>query len=460
MIGGLKRTSSRLAIAAAASMFVGGAALTPAQAADLGGDCCADLEERVAELEATAVRHRRRQMRLVLSGQVNSALLFWDNGEEDDIYVIDNDESSTRINLRFEGTAVPGVTVGGQIEFDLESAGGGDVSENDGDDGEDINLRRAEWFVSGDFGTVSVGQGSQASDGFAEVSFSGSALASVGYGLATTNIGGFSVFNTNTNNYVGRLNAGNNIVGSTIFSISSDFDPSRRNRVRYDSPTFAGFTVSTSWGEDDEADVALRYSNEFNGLRVAAAAAYLWDDDDGNGDRDYEETYGFSIAFFHVPSGLHFQGGWVQNDFNSDDDLANVAAASGAGILTNDANALTADRSATNWWLATGATFRAFSLGTTDVTIQYIKTDGGAVYIAQDVLSTEANAAASGGDAIETQVYGIGLSQNIDSLGGASIYLSYNRLEAEADAAAFGGNAAQDLDVEFDYVTAGMRVRF
>ncbi len=435
---GLFGTSSRLALVAA-GLFVGGAALSPAQAADLGGDCCADLEERVAELEATAVRHRRRQMRLVLSGQVNSALLFWDNGEESDIYVIDNDESSTRINLRFTGTAVPGVTVGGQIEFDLEAAGGGDVNVNDGDDGEDINLRRAEWFVQGDFGTVTLGQGSQASDGFAEVSFSGSALGSVGYGLATTNIGGFDVFNEVTGNYT----------NASVFEISSDFDPSRRNRVRYDSPTFAGFTVSTSWGEDDEADVALRYANEFNGLRVAAAAAYLWDDDDGDGDQDYQETYGGSIAFFHVPSGIHLQGGYVQNDFNSDDDLTN-----GAGFPQD------ADRSGRNWWVATGVTFRAFSLGTTDVTIQYIETEGASVYNGVDTISTDANAAALGGDAVETQVYGIGLSQNIDSLGGASIYLSYNRLEAEADAAAFGGTDDQDFEQEIDYVTAGMRVRF
>ncbi len=61
MIGGLKQTTSRLAIAAAAGLFTGGIALTPVQAADLGGDCCADLEERVAELEATTVRKGNRK---------------------------------------------------------------------------------------------------------------------------------------------------------------------------------------------------------------------------------------------------------------------------------------------------------------------------------------------------------------------------------------------------------------
>ena len=36
----------------------------PANAADLSGDCCADLEERVAELEATTVRRGNKNGRL------------------------------------------------------------------------------------------------------------------------------------------------------------------------------------------------------------------------------------------------------------------------------------------------------------------------------------------------------------------------------------------------------------
>ena len=46
------------------------------------------------------------------------------------------------------------------------------------------------------------------------------------------------------------------------------------NSVRYDSPTFAGFSVSASWGEDDFWDVAARYAGEFNGFKVALATAY------------------------------------------------------------------------------------------------------------------------------------------------------------------------------------------
>ena len=49
MNGALMTASSRFAIAAALGLVVG---VGSARAADLGGNCCADLEERVAELEA------------------------------------------------------------------------------------------------------------------------------------------------------------------------------------------------------------------------------------------------------------------------------------------------------------------------------------------------------------------------------------------------------------------------
>ena len=56
MFGGLTKTSSRIAIAAAFGMFGAYAMSTPANAADFGGDCCADLEERVAELAGNLQR--------------------------------------------------------------------------------------------------------------------------------------------------------------------------------------------------------------------------------------------------------------------------------------------------------------------------------------------------------------------------------------------------------------------
>src|SRR5882757_2736735 len=104
MIGGLlKSTTSKLALLAAAGFIVGGMAVPSAKAADLGGDCCADLEERVAELEATAARKGNRKMSLTVYGQVSEAVMMWDDGGERNAYVGENAAAKTRFG--FQGAA-------------------------------------------------------------------------------------------------------------------------------------------------------------------------------------------------------------------------------------------------------------------------------------------------------------------------------------------------------------------
>ncbi len=48
----------------------------------------------------------------------------------------------------------------------------------------------------------------------------------------------------------------------------------RRNLVKYETPEFAGFMGSASWGEDDFWDIALRYKGEHAGFKIIGAIAY------------------------------------------------------------------------------------------------------------------------------------------------------------------------------------------
>jgi hypothetical protein len=56
--------------------------LQAAQGADLGGDCCADLEERIAELEVTTARKGNRKVSVTITGYVTKQIMFWDDGTE------------------------------------------------------------------------------------------------------------------------------------------------------------------------------------------------------------------------------------------------------------------------------------------------------------------------------------------------------------------------------------------
>src|SRR6478609_350507 len=99
MLGGLSLRHSVL-IATAATALMGLFAHEPVKAADLGGDCCADLEERVAELEATTVRKGNKKVSVTLYGQANKAVLTWDDGAEQNTYVVDNNYESSRFGIK------------------------------------------------------------------------------------------------------------------------------------------------------------------------------------------------------------------------------------------------------------------------------------------------------------------------------------------------------------------------
>ena len=115
MYGGLLKSASAKAILAAAGIF----GISSAKAADLGGDCCADLEERVAELEATTARKGTRKVSLTISGQISQELLFWDDGVKNDVYITGANTSNSR--WRFLGTAKisPEITAGFLYETDI-----------------------------------------------------------------------------------------------------------------------------------------------------------------------------------------------------------------------------------------------------------------------------------------------------------------------------------------------------
>src|SRR5215475_10067322 len=124
MIGGLLKSASRWALVAAAGVIVGGVAMPSAKAADLGGDCCADLEERIADLEATTARKGNRKMSLTITGQVHRMTLWWDDGRDSDVFWgLDNTNSSTRFSFTGTAKVTPNVSMGFDITIEIEAGG-------------------------------------------------------------------------------------------------------------------------------------------------------------------------------------------------------------------------------------------------------------------------------------------------------------------------------------------------
>lgn len=201
------------------------------------------------------------QVSLTLSGQVNRALLWADDGTNSRVLHVDNDNSSTRIRLAGEGQMTPDIRTGAAIEVQFESNSSSDITI-DGASGSPDNFTKRKlelYFDHRRFGKLWLGHGSTASDGVSEVDLSGTTV--VTYSSIADMAGGIQF---------GGLG------GTPIGDVYSNMDGlGRDDRIRYDTPSFGGFTVSASNADSAKYDVAGRFSGQLNsGLRIAAAVGY------------------------------------------------------------------------------------------------------------------------------------------------------------------------------------------
>jgi len=213
------------------------------------------------------VKSGKSNVSLSVSGQVNRMLLQVNDGNDSQLFHADNDMSSTRV--RFEGKAKMGGgwSAGATAEVQMESNSSAKVTMGQSKDvgGGSFSERKLEvWFKNKNVGKFSIGQGSTASDGTVEEDLSGTGVIA-GSGFAAT---GESVEFTD---------AGGQSSGVSVGDLFGNRDGrSRKDRLRYDSPSFRGFQVSASHESGAGSgsspwDAALRYGRTFGDFEVAAA---------------------------------------------------------------------------------------------------------------------------------------------------------------------------------------------
>ncbi len=422
MIGGLIK-SNRFATLAGSALLAGGLAVSPAQAADLGGDCCADLEERVAVLEATTARKGNRKVSLTISGWVTQQLLVWDNGDESDAYVGTSlNDLSSRIDFSGNAKIDSEWSAGYSIQISVKSDDGFTQSEADDDGAGDALVieHNYMWIQSESLGRLSWGRQSQATDNLMLTDLSG--VHSI-FAANSVNFDGAS-FGLQNGGVQSGLNWTNISFCHTLgVGIFGDCSGDRTDSIRYDTPTIAGFVLSAGWGEDDFYDVALRYAGEFGEFKVGAAIGYTKRDRDSGagggivvGDPEY---YQAAFSIMHTPTGLFF----VAN--------GGIEEVSVAGHPDGE-----------EFYLKAGIRTRMNSLGATVFYGEYGKSDD-AYAVGQDD-----NGAALGGNLLtgsEMTRYGVGIVQEIDAAS-MSVWAKWRHHEGELDTAA-GNTEFEDLDM-------------
>lgn len=279
----IKTSPLASALALAASALLSGAC-NSAKAADLGGTCCGDLEERIAELEATTARKGNRKVSVVVYGQINKAITNLSGDLGSDTRVLgDNTASESYVGVRGEATIRPDIKAGYVIEIQEAFDNGIGGAGADSDDRTGIKTRQSYAYISSaQIGTVSIGLRSTATD------------------LIYA-----SVANTDA------------VVKPLTLQPFVGFEPLnglKANIVRYDSPVFGGFTVSASWGEDDTKDIALKFSRTLDAFKVYAAAGYreTVDVDLALGAKD--KVISLAASAMHIPTGMFVSAYYGQID--------------------------------------------------------------------------------------------------------------------------------------------------
>ena len=461
MTGGLKKTTSRLAIATIASVIG-----TGAFAADLGGNCCADLEERVAELEATTARKGNRKVSLTVSGQVNEAIIFWDDGVEKNAYVVSNNNSRSRFRFVGDAKITDQWSAGYLLEIGVRYANSGSRNQNTnggGANANQIDIRHSAWWLDNkQLGRVWVGKTTTATDGITEINLAN--VNTIGSDPSSWN-GGFSLRNNNgslAQNAAGTTRVTWNNATPSFAGAWNAGEGDRNTTVKYVSPTFVGFTFSAAWGEDDIWDTALRYAGEFNGIRLAAGIGYKQHNDNpGKTGSDGPEcadlaplasgstqsgvdcnALGLSASIMHVPTGLYVSGSWGRIDDKNRAAMYKQALAAGGGAAVTDVKSKDE-----HWYLQGGIEQNYFGIGKTTLFGEYGKYDTGAGLNATgSANSTFGFVQSAGAGAFlassDVTMWGLGINQEI-SAAAMDMYVSYRHFDMDAKTSATGTSAGQ-----------------
>ncbi len=208
-----------------------------------------------AVASALALPMAAHAVKFKTSGQVNRAIQFQDDGVGSSVNSVDGDSSSTRFRFTGSEDMGNGITAGVNLEIQVESNSSNSVvNKPTADTGAGASdLRHANVYFAGNFGKVTLGQGSEATDGaaFADLN-SGAWLGGI---ENTTDFGGSILFR----------GAAQSTTTIDVGDVTTSYDGGRTDNVRYDTPAIGPLTASASVGTDSKVDFMVQASGPAGG---------------------------------------------------------------------------------------------------------------------------------------------------------------------------------------------------
>ena len=234
---------------------------------------------------AAAMTSGGNRIALSLSGQLNRALLYGDDGHNSNLRQVDNNNSSSRFRIVGEARPIGETVAGVNLEMEVRpnSSANETLTQNLPQSASAVTptIRQAEVYGGNpDYGEVRLGFGSTASYLGTEVDISGTAVAT--YQIVSDYDGGFSFRQKGAALVPGGTKGAfvlspTNAYGPAVASVFPSFDGlSRDVRLRYDTPFWEGFQAATSILDGGAFDVAGRFAREYDDFKIASAIALVF----------------------------------------------------------------------------------------------------------------------------------------------------------------------------------------
>ncbi len=272
-------------------------------------------EEKLAELEPMekVITSGSDKVKLVISGQVNRAMNIVGDGDNTEAYFVDNGASGSRFRLVGSAKLDDDLTLGTRMELGFSPNASSKVNQDNMDSGDSFDQRYTDLsLASKRYGTIFLGKGDTSSNNSAEVDLSGTDIVQYS---SIADIAGGMLFVQSDND---------NLTSISVSDAFKNFDGlSRKSRLRYDTPTFYGTHLSTSWVSDKRWDASLWWGGQGYGLKAVAAAAVAYINTERNGD-DSDYQYDGSFSILHEKTGLNFTFSAGKQEVDNQGDPSNI----------------------------------------------------------------------------------------------------------------------------------------
>lgn len=203
------------------------------------------------------------QHNLSISGMINALGMSVYDGKDTHQFFGSNPPAS-RLTIDDKILSSKTLSAGSRIQLGWLTSRTDSVSQITGSVRSSIDMRIAELYLrSKRFGKVSLGKGQTASENIAYSDFSGTMMLSR---ATVEDIGGGLFYRNASTNQLSNLTVDDSIDGLDGFG--------RALRLRYDTPSYHGFTLATSAIENEREDVALKYGQQLGNTRLAAQLGY------------------------------------------------------------------------------------------------------------------------------------------------------------------------------------------